>query len=272
MSEPLLAKWLDDRRSLTEAEALELQAALSADPDFARRVKDQLATDELLSRRLAVDRGSFKSQVAQRIANGATDGSFLQSTLDAVQRTERRRSSWRAWAPEAAVAAVLLLGLLGLLLWKEKTATVEIPAAAAPTGLNAQYFPNRFLKGKSEFRLDPRVDFTWRGRVGPFPGWSDIFSARWTGKLTPQYTERYSFRTMNDDGVRVWVDGKLVIDDWNGRPVVVENRGEIQLEAGKQVDVKIEYFNGGDLGVLRFFWSSPSLKEEIVPSSRLSPP
>jgi hypothetical protein len=271
MSEPLLAKWLDDRRSLTEAEALELGAALTRDPDLARRVKDQLATDEVLSRRLAVDRGSFKTQVAQRIANGATGSSFLQSTLDAVERTERRRLPWRAWAPEAAVAALLLVGLMGLLLRKPPPTAAPVPASQAASGLNGEYFRNRDLKGKPESRRDPVIDFTWRGRTGPFPGWGDVFSARWTGSLTPEYSERYRFRTMNDDGVRVWIDGKLVIDDWNGRPVVVENRGELQLEAGRRVDLRIEYFNGGDLGVLRLFWSSPSQKEEIIPSSHLSP-
>jgi hypothetical protein len=271
VSEPLLAKWLDDRLSLTGAEALELETVLARDPDLARRVKDQLATDELLSRRLAVDRGSFNRQVAQRLANGATGSSFLQSTLDAVERTQRRRPTWRAWAPEAAVAAVLLVGLMGLLLRNDRTPTVEAPAAARPTGLRGQYFSNSTLSGPAQTRMDPAIDFTWRSGAGPLPGGRDIYSARWTGKLSPLYSERYCFRTMNDDGVRVWIDGRLVIDDWKGRPVVVENRGEIQLEAGRRYDLKIEYFNGGDLGVLRLFWSSPSQKEEIVPSRQLSP-
>ena len=71
--------------------------------------------------------------------------------------------------------------------------------------------------------------------------------------------------------MRVWIDGKLVIDDWNARYVVSENRGEIELEAGKRHDLRIEYYNGGDLGVLRLYWSSARQKEEIVPESQLSP-
>ena len=61
-----------------------------------------------------------------------------------------------------------------------------------------------------------------------------------------------------------------MIDDWKGRPVVSESRGEVVLEAGKSHDLRIEYFNGGDIGVVRFYWSSPSQKEEIVPGSQLT--
>jgi hypothetical protein len=93
---------------------------------------------------------------------------------------------------------------------------------------------------------------------------------RWTGKITPTRSERYTFHTKNDDGVRVWVDGKLVINDWTGRYSIADNRGEIDLEAGRAYDLKVEYFNGGDLGVLRLFWSSSGLPEEIVPESALS--
>jgi hypothetical protein len=268
VSEELVAKWLDDRASLSEEEALGLARVLNADPALAAQMKDQLAVAELLSRGKAVDRANFESQVAQRIAGGGA--AFTQSTLDAVDqrvRSERRRISWK----EAVIAASLLIGLLVLLLRHENPPVVVPAAPAHGAGLQGEYFRNQRLKNPAANRLDPKLDFTWRPGAGPFTGWNDEFSVRWTGKITPRYTGKYTFHTQSDDGVRVWIDGKPIINDWNGRPVVVDNRGEIELEAGKPVAIKVEYFNGGDIGVLRLYWSSASQPEEIVPSSQLSP-
>lgn len=265
MSDELLAKWLDDRRSLSEEEALELERSLSADGELARRAKDQLQTDDLLSRRFAIDRGHFESQVAKRLANPTTEESFTASTLAAARRSQRRRSVW-LW--EGAAAALLIAGLLLILL---RNSPEPATPAAGPTGLRAEYFQGRDLLGVPMERRDDKIDFVWRKGSGPIEAWEDMFSIRWTGKIAPRYSERYTFRTQNDDGVRVWIGDTLLIDDWKGRPVVAENRAEIVLEAEKRYDLKIEYFNGGDLGVLRLYWSSPTQKEEIVPSSRLTP-
>jgi hypothetical protein len=271
MSEELIARWLDDRASLSDDDAAELERALSADPALAQQVKDQLATDELLSRRLAVDRRNFENQVAQRIVGKDSEVRFVKSTLDAVGQESRRRSAWRSRLPEAAAAAVLVAALLVVLLRNESTPTpTAAPGAAARQGLRAQYYRDQSLKGTPSERIDSVVDFTWPRGNAPIATSRDVYSIRWTGKITPKYGERYTFHTKNDDGVRVWVDGKPVISDWIGRYSIADNRGEITLEAGRAYDLKIEYFNGGDIGVLRLFWSSPSQPEEIVPESALS--
>jgi hypothetical protein len=272
MSEELIAKWLDDRRSLDESEAAELHRVLTADPALAQMVREQLSTDDLASRRLGVDRRNFENQVAQRLIGKGSEGSFLQSTLDAVEQSERRRRPWRAWLPEAAAAAVLVAGLLLLLLRKDEISMTMSPAGPRTVlhGLRAQYFKNSVLSGSPVERIDPTIDFTWSRTGTPFPGWKDVYSARWQGRITPRSSGRYTFRTRNDDGVRVWIDGKPVINDWKGRPIIVENRGEIDLQGGRDYDLRVEYFNGGDLGVIQVFWSSESQAEEIVPESVLS--
>lgn len=271
MTEALIAKWLEDRGSLTEQESADLGRLLEADPELARSVKDQLGMDHLLSLRLAVDRRNFEQQVAQRIRNSENGATFERSTMEAVQRAERRRAAWRARLPEAAAAAVLLLGLLFLLpRWTTPPPAVS-PAAPSAAGLRAEYFRNRSLAGSPVVRIDPSIDFSWARGRGPVAGWSDVFSARWTGKLVPLYSERYTFHVRNDDAVRLWIDGKLVIDDWNARYVVAESRREIALEAGRAYDLKIEYYNGGDRGILTLSWSSPSQPEEVVPASAFRP-
>lgn len=269
MSEDLIARWLDDRASLSDDEAAELERLLTADPALARQVKDQLATDELLSRRLAVDRRNFENQVAQRIVGSESEKRFVKSTLDKVDDVQRRRSAWRARLPEAAAAAVLV-GALLLVLLRREPAPVVVPAGASRQGLHAQYHRDQFLKSVPVDRIDPVVDFTWEKGHPPIATQKDVYSVRWTGKLTPAYSERYTLHAKYDDGVRIWLDGKVVIDDWKGRYTVDDKSVQIDLEAGRAYDLKIEYFNGGALGVMRLFWSSPSTPEEIVPESALS--
>ena len=89
MSEELIAKWLDDRRSLDESEAAELHRVLSADPALRQNLHELLSLDDLLSRRLSVDRRYFENQVAQRLVGSGSEGSFLKSTLDAVEQWDQ---------------------------------------------------------------------------------------------------------------------------------------------------------------------------------------
>jgi len=274
MSEELIAKWLDDRRSLDDTEAAELRRVLSADPALAQMVREQLSTDALASRRLGVDRRNFENQVAQRLLGAGSEGSFLKSTLDAVEQSDRRRGPWRAWMPEAAAAAVLVAGLLlVLLLRKEEDSTRPGPAGAKVVrhGLHAQYYRGQLLKGSSTDRVDKVLNFTWDRGNPPLSATKDVYSARWTGKLTPAESGRYTLHARYDDGVRVWLDGKLVIDDWHGNYVIVDRKVQVDLQDGRAYDLKIEYFNGGDLGVMQLFWTPPGRSEEILPESMLSP-
>jgi len=271
VTEELIARWMDDRAGLSEEEAAELARVLSADPELVRQVKDQLATDELLSRRLAVDRRNFENQVAQRIVGADTDKLFLKSTLDAVRDERGRRWSWRARFPEAAAAAVLIAGLF-LMLRRDAPTPAETPAAPHPVhrGLRAQYYQGQELRGTPIERIDSTVDYAWSAGQAPIATAKDVYSVRWTGKLTPKFSERHTFHARYDDGVRIWIDGRLLLNDWTGRYVVIDRKFEVDLKAGQPVDLKIEYFNGGDRGVMQLSWTSPSQPEEIIPESALS--
>jgi len=267
MSESLIAKWLEDRDSLTESESAELLRVLESDSNAAKSVKEQLALDHLLSLRLSVDRGNFEQQVAQRIRNAETGTTFEQCTMEAVKRADRRRFAWRTRLPEAAAAALLLLGLLLLLPRWTSPDPVVSPGAASISGLRAEYYRNRMLAGSPVVRMVPSLDFSWTPGSGPVAGWGDVYSARWTGKIQAPASGRYAFRVRHDDAVRLWIDGKLLIDDWTARLVVAESRAEFVFDAARAYDFKVEYYNGGDRGVLSLLWSSPTRPEEIVPAS-----
>ena len=68
----------------------------------------------------------------------------------------------------------------------------------------------------------------------------DAFSIRWEGLVEPRYSETYDFCTFSDDGVRLWVDGQQLIDNWTFHGVT-EDYGSITLQAGQQYEVKMEY-------------------------------
>ncbi|NJM57512.1 MAG: hypothetical protein HC857_08825 [Synechococcales cyanobacterium RU_4_20] len=97
------------------------------------------------------------------------------------------------------------------------------PTAPEPTapplpgdgdGLKAEYFDNQDFTGTRLVRTDATVNFDWK-TGSPAPQLApDSFSARWTGKLLAQHTETYTFSVAGDDGLRLWVDGKLLIDGW----------------------------------------------------------
>src|SRR5205814_5590868 len=79
-------------------------------------------------------------------------------------------------------------------------------------------------------RTDATVNFDW-GTGSPYLliG-ANTFSARWTGFVQPQYSQTYTFYTTSDDGVRLWVNGIQIINNWTDHGST-ENSGTITLVA-----------------------------------------
>ena len=142
-------------------------------------------------------------------------------------------------------------------------------ADGARTGLKAEYFDYTDLTGKVAERLDQTIDFDWN-ESEPVPGVGDDFSVRWTGVVTPQRSETYTFITRSDDGVRLWIDGNLVIDDWRMHSAA-ERTGQVALVAGRPHAIRMEYFDGIRHGLARLSWQSPSQPKQVVPASALAP-
>ncbi|MCX7934193.1 MAG: PA14 domain-containing protein, partial [Planctomycetota bacterium] len=81
-------------------------------------------------------------------------------------------------------------------------------------GLRGEYFGSISFVDTKLVRLDSSINFDW-GAGAPAPEVSaDNFSCRWTGKLKPPRTGVYYFYTISDDGVRLWLDNRLLIDNW----------------------------------------------------------
>jgi len=96
------------------------------------------------------------------------------------------------------------------------------------------------------------------------------YSVRWTGQVQPLYSETYTFYANTDDGVRLWVNGVLLIDNWVNQGAT-EKSGSITLTGGQKYDIVMEYFQGTGYAVSKLLWSSASTAKAIIPASQLYP-
>ncbi len=143
--------------------------------------------------------------------------------------------------------------------------------AVAGYGLKGEYYNNEDLTALVLTRIDPRVSFDW-GSGAPAPGVdADTFSVRWTGSVIPRSTGRYTFYTQCDDGVRLWIDGVKIVDNWTNHRGT-EDSGSISLTAEQAVAITMEYYEHTGKAVAKLRWSSRDQPKEIIPSSRLRPP
>jgi glucose/arabinose dehydrogenase len=142
------------------------------------------------------------------------------------------------------------------------------PAVGTGNGLRAEYFDTINLTGTSLVRVDPTVNFLW-ANGSPDPSIQpDTFSARWTGWIEPLYNEDYTFEARTDDGVRLWVDGRQLIDSWVDRSAT-SSFGAIRLEAGRRYPIRMEYFENSGGASAELFWQSNSQTRQIIPQIRL---
>ena len=142
------------------------------------------------------------------------------------------------------------------------------PSVGTGTGLTAQYFASVDLTSPVLVRTDTTVNFDWSTGSPAASVTADTFSARWTGQVQAQYSETYTLYTNSDDGVRLWVNGQLLIDNWTVH-APIENSGTIALQAGQKYDIKMEYHENAGGAVAQLSWSSPSQAKQIIPTSQL---
>jgi len=157
-------------------------------------------------------------------------------------------------------------------------------AGSSEKGLRGEYFRGRELAGEPLLtRTDPGVAFRWergsptsdgvaRGEIAPdraVP--DDDFSARWTGQLLAPATGRYEISVTADDGFRLDVDGKRVLDEWTVSPRSRAKSVALDLEAGRAYDLKLEYFDALRDAEVRLAWTAPRQEspfDEAVAAAR----
>lgn len=209
----------------------------------------------------------FASDQAKNVVMVNVGAEPVEAALALTGVTAGTAAIWRstsdAWVPHKTGTAAIAAG----------KATVTLPPGSVTTlvidqqGLSATYFDNADLSGATVGRIDPTVNFDW-GSGSPDPAIApDTFSVRWTGKVVADRAETYTFITTSDDGVRLWVDGRLLVDNWTDHSKR-DDTGQIALSAGAH-DIKMEFYDKGYDAIAELRWSSPSIPRQVVPVGKL---
>jgi beta-glucosidase len=163
----------------------------------------------------------------------------------------------RARFPKSKVVYVQGTGLVGPVTKVVPADALCVDASCGEHGLKAEYFANMKLEGSPTLaRTDSTVDFAW-GDTGMSPELLKNYSARWTGALVPPVTGDYLIGFTGQDGYRVWLDNKLVTEDWNIHHPASTLTKKLHLEKDHPYAVKIEYFQDVRSAEARFIWSLP---------------
>ncbi|MBN1806960.1 MAG: hypothetical protein JW837_17060 [Sedimentisphaerales bacterium] len=167
--------------------------------------------------------------------------------------------------------------------------------AQSGTGLRAEYFhwsgsspPSREAAFRDIIvtRIDPQIYVYWNPgfvashpdgltpdfEIQPPPGVrADTFSVRWTGEIEALRTEAYTFTTGCDDGVRLYLNGELIIEAWADQDRVETSSDPIPLVAGQRYQIVCEGYENGGEAEWQLYWQSPSTPREVVPQRVLYP-
>jgi beta-glucosidase len=121
-------------------------------------------------------------------------------------------------------------------------------------GLQGEYFPNVELAGEPSIkRVDPQLNFRWAtgSPAAGFP--DDRFSTRWTSSLVADVSGRYSLSLSSNDGGRLYLDDKLVIDLWADHATLT-GAAVVELKAGEPRRLRVEHYESRGHADVRLGW------------------
>ena len=218
--------------------------------------------------------GTLKPASGQRLGTALTG--IDVPTLRDVWATAPYLHDGSAPTLEAAVRAHNTVSITDANLAKLVAYLREIgrDEAGAPgaNGLVGSYFNNLTLSGTPALTRIEAVNFNW-GTASPGAGVNaDNISVRWTGKLKPTRSGTYRFQTYSDDGVRLWVNGVQLVNNWTDHSPTTNTSGNISLTAGQAVTITMEYYEKGGGAVAALRWRLPStLSYVAIPATSLAP-
>jgi hypothetical protein len=136
-------------------------------------------------------------------------------------------------------------------------------------GLLGEYFADANLKEKVRENVDEVISFNWKGGA-PHGLPNDRFSIRWSGSLLPTETGDYVITGNSDDGLRIAIDGRIVVDQWQSRNGEFRS-APVHLTKGKSHKVVIEYCEHLWGASFRLEWIKPDGIRQVVPNESLVP-
>jgi hypothetical protein len=184
------------------------------------------------------------------------------------------KGNWGSFAPGNRNAGMnrnlrLLVEAAGTTRVSPPTLTPTLTRPQTQSGLTGEYYNGMNFETFILRRTDSTINFNW-GASSPTTGVNpDSFSVRWSGYVIPRYSETYTFYTKTGDGVRLWVNGRQLINAWWAQDVT-ERSATIALTAGQPVAITMEYFEKWYSAEAYLSWSSSRQPKEIIPAGQLS--
>jgi hypothetical protein len=129
--------------------------------------------------------------------------------------------------------------------------------------VNAVYYREPELKNEVLKRKEDNINFPYGQGSFSNDYQEDSFGASWTGVIRTAYSDSYKFYTRTDDGVRLWVNGKLLIDKWQDMGTT-EFSAELPLQAGKEYPIKMEYYDRGGEAYAELSWESNLSHRSVI--------
>jgi alpha-L-fucosidase len=129
-------------------------------------------------------------------------------------------------------------------------------------------------------RIDPQINFNWVRNSPAYPIAEDHFQANWNGYLRPAHSGNYRFSAEADDGMRLYINEKMVLDFWDNTIASTDSQamretqdeqayGKLWLEKDSTYAIRLEYFETRQNASISLFWESSTRQKEIIPQSAL---
>lgn len=145
---------------------------------------------------------------------------------------------------------------LGLLATAPGLVVAQEVAASVGDGLLGTYYQGRNFEQFRHRQVDASIDFH-RRRQSPAEGVpAEDFSARWTGWLRVPTSGHYVLYLDVDDGARLWLDGRLLLDEWRGQSISSYSL-DLDLQAGRAYALRLDYCQYGADSYVQFAWVRP---------------
>ena len=136
-------------------------------------------------------------------------------------------------------------------------------------GLTARIYNNSDLSDLKVIRVDSQINFDWGQDAPDSSVDTETFSVSWEGGLMVPQEGDYTFYTTSDDGIRLYINDILIIDEWNDQSLT-EYSGQIYLRSGTTYPIRLEYYDNGGSAAVNLKWSGPSITKQVVPTAYLS--
>jgi hypothetical protein len=145
------------------------------------------------------------------------------------------------------------------------------PTNGTGTGLKGAYYNAPDFTDLKVTHAAEAVDSDFGGNAPDPSVGADMFSIRWTGQVQARFSGKTKFRTLSDDGVRLWVGGNMVIDNFDMDHGTTEDTATVDLVAGQKYDIRVDYRENGGSAVIKLLWSGPCQATEVIPATQLYP-